>query len=554
MGPNLRSFLEGLPLPAWAITDRGELEYVNDAWIRFTGQDPVSDGAEWTEAILEGDRSAIDGACSNALLHGEPFQLEFQLRRADGQYRWLTCFASPYEERDGTTNGVVGMCTDLTEHRHREEQLAFMATHDALTGLPNRRMFEQSLERAILRSRRGEPGALLVLDIDFFKTYNDARGHLEGDQALINFALLLHQQLRAGDLLARIGGDEFAVLFERTSLDEAVAIAERMRNAAAREEFVAQARFHGLSMSAGLVPLDGDHDSRRLFELADGAMYEAKESGRNKVCVARLSEAPAGEDPGRTASTVLDALAEDRFLLYFQPVVRLADGTVEYCEALLRLRGRDGDIVLPDDFLSMAVRLGLMPRLTRRVVDLALTSLAQVPKSIVAVNVSAEDLTDNTLADYIEARAREAGADMHRLLFEVGEGALVGNLFSARSWMNELRRWGCRFVLDEFGAGLGLVALLKELPFDCVKLDASLTSDLGGDEGGQRFAEAVRGLIESQGLDVVASWIETQSQLDSITRAGFTMAQGFQIEVPGPDLDALMTRFPTSAGVASRLR
>ena len=540
----LRNFLDSVPMPAWSVGSDSRLKYVNCAWEEFTGCDldtEVADG--WLQDISVDDRPAVERICLDAVASKGPLTTEFQLRRFDGQYRWMTCFASPYIDIDGDVLGVVGMCMDMTERRQREEQLAFMATHDSLTGLPNRRMFEGSLERAVQRARRGEGGALLMLDVDNFKSYNDARGHLDGDQALINFSLLLQRHLRAGDLMARIGGDEFAVLLERTDLDEAEDIAERMRAATAKEDFVAEARVHELGISAGLVPVDGRLDARPLFDLADAAMYEAKESGRNRVIILHPGDREASRETERVSAKVREALAGQRFQLYYQPVVRLDGEGVAYYESLVRMLEPDGRVMLPVEFLTTIERLGLMPRLTRQIIAILLQALVDHPEAVVSMNVSPGDLADDSLPRFIEEELRRRNLDPSRLVFEMGEGAVVANLAAARYWLQRLRPLGSRFVLDEFGAGLGLFSLLRDLDFEQVKLDGTIIRELSSDGDSRQFVGAVRSLVESQGCTAVASWVENEQLLRRVKEVGFEFGQGYELEMPDPDLKRLISRY-----------
>jgi len=542
--PILRNFLDRAPMPAWYVDGECDLLHANAAWLDFAGADLDRErGQGWLDHVIPEDRVEVRNACVDAMGTDRAASAEVQVRRADGQSRWLTCFVSPYVGEDGVPEGVAGLCMDLTERRQREEQLAYMATHDSLTGLPNRRMFEAALDRSVKRARRGETSALLLLDLDNFKSYNDALGHLEGDQALINFALLLQRHVRAGDLLARIGGDEFAVLLERTSLAEAIDVAERMRRASWEEDFVMAARMHELGISAGLVPVEGGLDSRALFDVADAAMYEAKEAGRNRVVVRKTSAEETGADTERLATRVRDALANERFQLYYQPVVRLDGRGVAYYESLVRMVDPDGEVHLPAEFLATVGRLGLMPRLTRQVIGMLTRELAEHPEAVVSMNVSAGDLAEDALPRFLEEELRRLDLDPSRLVLEIAENSVVANLTGTRNWMRRLHGLGCRFVLDEFGAGLGLFGLLRELDFEQVKLDGTIVRELSDDGHSRDFVAAVRSLVESQGCVAVASWVETERMLDRIREIGFELGQGYGLQMPEPDLGRLLARY-----------
>lgn len=536
----LHEFLDGLPLPVWMSNWVGEVVFVNAAWRRFVGDSRPADSPDTMRAE---DRSQIQRIISEGVSRSEPFQSELQLRRADGQYRWLVCLSSPWSAVDGSFEGLIGMCMDLTERRQREEQLAYMATHDSLTGLPNRRMFESSLSRSVARARRGTPSVLLMIDLDNFKTYNDVLGHLEGDQALINFSLLLRKHVRSGDLLARIGGDEFAVLFEQTDVDEAMAVAQRMRVAASSEEFVTRSLELELSISAGLVPIDGTLEARAAFDLADLAMYAAKEQGRDRVVLRRPDDSGEIRDDDRMSDHIRQGLADQRFVMYFQPVINLEDSSVAYYESLIRLPLSESKMLMPAEFLPTAERLGLMPRLTRLVIGMVVHALASTPGVSISINLSRGDLADDSLPRFVDEELRRQGVDPARLVLEMSESAVMGNLTSARNWMDRLGRAGCLFALDEFGAGLGLFGILRELPFDQVKLDGSIITALSVEGENTAFVEAVRGLIESQGHSAVASWVEDETMLQRVKKAGFELGQGYHLQVPSPDLEALVASF-----------
>jgi diguanylate cyclase (GGDEF)-like protein/PAS domain S-box-containing protein len=543
-------FLEGLALPAWIVGPDGTLEYVNAAWCDIAGRS----GAEQLERglltdILADDRAPFERLLHKALDGRSSFQSEFQFRRADGQHRLLSCSASTLFDSTGVSGGLIGVCVDLTERRQREEQLAFMATHDSLTGLPNRRLFDDTLGRATARARRGNHSTLMLLDIDNLKSYNDARGHLQGDQALVNFALLLQRHVRAGDLLARIGGDEFAVLFEGTGVAEAREVAERMRVAVGGEDFVSDSRRYELGLSAGLVLVDGTLDPHDVLDLADAAMYEAKAAGRNRIMVTQPGEVPTAPKE-RISSRVREALADERFTLHFQPVVNLNDGSVVYYETLVRMVDTDGEVLSPSEFLTSMERLGLMPRLTRMIVTLALHALTDNPTASVSLNIAAGDLADDSLPRFVHEELRRQGVDPARLLFEMPETAVMGNLAATRNWMDRLGPLGCRFVLDEFGVGFGMFGLLRELDFEQVKLDGSIVTALSANGDNRQFVESVRRLIESQGRIAVAIWVESAELLDKARSVGFTLAQGYHLERPSPDLAELIRRHERTDAVS----
>jgi len=275
--------LSALEFPAFLLGPDGVIAFGNAAWTAMVGDTSTAAGWEWLVSISDDDRKRVKLALQRALAEEHPTDMEFHVSHTGGPVRVLSVVGSPFK-RNGNFVGLIGVCWDVTERRRRERRLEFIAGHDQLTGLASRRAFEEALARASSRAARGVQSMLLYLDIDHLKAYNDERGHLEGDQAIINLAMLLHAHVRASDVPARIGGDEFAILLENATADEANEIAERIR-AAASIEFVAGARAADLGVSGGLARVDGGVDPRIVMDRADAALYAAKQRGRHRIVV-----------------------------------------------------------------------------------------------------------------------------------------------------------------------------------------------------------------------------------------------------------------------------
>lgn len=530
--------LDALDLPAFGVDEHGRCVCHNRRWSREFGQ-PADSEWDVLSVVIEEDRDRVRRVLAHALASHRGAELEFQAELTNGSREILACCASFYRGASGPS--LICVCWNVTERRRHEERLAFMAGHDPLTGLANRRAFEESLTRAVARAERGGTAVLMMMDLDHLKAYNDGRGHLDGDQALVNLAMLLRSQVRSGDLPARVGGDEFAVLLEDTSVEAAEEIAERIRVAASSAEFVPAARQYGLGISAGITAIEPGVDGRTLFDRVDAALYAAKGQGRNRV----VRWTPAVDVSGnseRLASRVRSAFAEDGFYLVYQPVMRLADRSVAYYEALARMRAAEParHPFKPAEFLPVIDRLGLMPRLTRRLVERATWELAATPAAAIAVNLSPADLGDEELlADVVRiVSADEAGRN--RLLFEVSEATLLANLPGGRAWMERLAPLGCRFVLDDFGTGMGVFVLLREPHISQVKLSHTVMRALCEQESNRSFVSALRELIESQGKVAVAGFIETDELLDDVCDAGFSWGQGYRLQEPIEELKALL--------------
>lgn len=530
-------FLEGLEAPVGLLDAAGELRFVNKAWVQAFG--PRVDGSfEWLAHVASDDADHVRRAVDAALRERRADEVEFLVADARNANRAMSCALSPIRVEDGRFAGLSLICRDITERHRREQRLAFMAGHDPLTGLANRRTFEEELARSVSRAQRGGRGVVLMLDMDHLKHYNDARGHLAGDQALVNMAMLLRTHVRASDLPARIGGDEFAVLLEDASLDEAFEIANRMGSAAREGTFVDGARDFSLGLSGGLAQIERGSDPVTILDRADVALYAAKSQGRDRM-IRWTPTLGVTTSAGLLGSRLRYSLAEGTLSLAYQPVVRLDDGSVSYYESLARLRDEEGSEYWPADFLPVAERLGLMGRLTRRVVELAVDTLAANPDVSLSVNLSQSDLVDARLMDDVERMFDEQGVSPKRLVFEVSEAAAMIQLPAMARLAQRLSQLGCRLVLADFGTALGSFALLHEIPADEVKLSRSVIRALEDSEESRSFVRAVRELIESHGRVAVAAFVESEALLADARDAGFTYGQGFQLAVPSEDLVAL---------------
>jgi diguanylate cyclase (GGDEF)-like protein len=524
-------------IPALVVDASGAARWFNAAWVSAVGK-PAGEPWAWLDSAEPMERERIRRDVAHVRGHGSPVETELTLRAPDGGRVDVVLASAEVGGRD-SDDAVIVMAWDVTRHRENEERLAFMAGHDSLTGLANRRAFSDSLERAVRRAERGVPSVLMLFDVDRLKAFNDLWGHASGDQALVNTALLIRRHIRAADLPARIGGDEFAVLLEGSTLDGAVAIAERIRRSAAADEMVQGAHDARLGLSCGVTVIDTSiTDGHAALERADRALYAAKAAGRDRVVVwsQELVADPASD---RIAVLIRDAFTTDALSLVYQPVVRLADSSVAYFESLARLTRRDGRVLSAPEFLPVAERLGLMSKVSRRVVELAVEALIEVPDVNVSVNVSDIELADELLLAEIVELVDRSGIAAGRLIFEVPESALLANPVAGRRWMESVSAAGCRCVLDDFGTGTGMLVLLCEPDIDQVKLSRTVTLALAAEDVRRDFVLALRDLIESQGKDAVATYLESERLLGQAKDAGFEFGQGFGLEVPSSDLAAL---------------
>lgn len=529
--------LEWFVLPAVILSADGRLVYSNAAWRSVCGESSREEWA-WLDAIAVEERDVVREQIIRSMAARQSTEVELDVYTPLGDPQTLCVTFGPVLLDTG--QGLLGIARDISVSRKREQRLVFMAGHDPLTGLANRHTFTEALERsASLATTRGVPSMLVLLDMDHLKRYNDAFGHLEGDQALVNLSLLLRSHIRASDLAARIGGDEFALLLNGASLADADDIASRICEAA-RGEFVAGARKLQLGVSGGIASVEPDVDPRVIMDRADSAMYASKQQGRHRFLKWDVALGSLATN-SVTAGRVRDALSNHHGLtLVFQPVVSLKDGSVSYYESLVRMVGDCGKLLMPCEFLPTVDRLGLAPRLTLRVLELALESIAEHPGVRLSMNLSPTDITDASLLDEVEACIRTAGADPSALVFEVPESTLLSNLAEGRAWIERLASLGCHFVLDDFGVGLGVFVLLNEKDIEQVKLSRTVIEALRHSRESRIFVKAVRELIESQGKSTVAAFIETESMLADVIEAGFTFSQGYALHEPEADLTGLI--------------
>jgi diguanylate cyclase (GGDEF)-like protein len=443
------------------------------------------------------------------------------------------------------------------------ERLAYEASHDSLTGALNRREFDRRLASTLTRPTADAGraaalatdgrGALCFLDLDRFKIVNDSCGHASGDLLLRQVTDLIRGLMRAGDDLARIGGDEFAVLLHGTDRDGATAFAERARRAVADFRFVDGGRVFTVGVSIGVVLLTAAHAEdlgAGALRAADAACYAAKDRGRNRVHVFEADDGEVEIRQGqvRWAEQVMSAIRTDAFTLYYQPIAAISPGgqpTVG--ELLIRLRAEDGTLVTPAVFLPAAERYNLLGHIDRWVVGAALAALGRRyaaggsagADEVFSINLSGASIGDEALLQFVRDGLVAHGVPPEVICFEVTETMAITDLDMAIRFINELRALGCRFALDDFGSGLSSFTYLKRLPVDYVKIDGNFVRDLVTDPVDRAMVESVNRIAHEMGLQTVAEFVESDQTLRCLDRIGVDYAQGYAIGRPEPFEDWL---------------
>jgi diguanylate cyclase (GGDEF)-like protein len=424
--------------------------------------------------------------------------------------------------------------------------LAHAATHDDLTGALNRRGFDVVLQDTLSRVRGQRSAAVLYIDLDDFKAINDSLGHPAGDAFLVSHGALLNQVVRPGDALARLGGDEFAVLLHDVDEDEAVATAQRLLQALRRHTVELYGRHVKTTASIGiaLAPAHGT-TVEGLLAHADAAMYEAKERGRNRIAVydASGSTEILSESRLEWRRSIDEALQYDRFRLYAQPVVDLRTRRVSAYEVLIRMQRDDGELVLPEAFLGIAERFGMIDDIDRWVLAHACAVLSERQAAglpvLLSVNVSTRTLLHAGLHSFLAEQIQRSGADPRQLIIEITETMAVDDVEGMLRQMNEIRELGIRFALDDFGAGYSSFSHLRRLPVDYLKIDGSFVQRLGSDGNDRAIVGAIAQLAQSLGRETVAEFVEDEATALELERLGIRYGQGYYLGEPAPIEEAL---------------
>ena len=497
--------------------------------------------ADLTKAMGALDRGDLDAA------RAQPVTTLVTVTSRDEVGAMAAAFNTMQEEVARAATSLDGARRQLLRSR---SDLEYLATHDALTALPNRRFLEAEIDRVVSQCvADGRPGAIVVFDLDGFKYVNDSRGHDAGDRVLVKVAQLLRAGLRPGDLIGRLGGDEFAALLPGSSQDDAVDVVHRLLDALRAEAIIVDAgRAVRVTASVGMAFFD-QHTPRAAHDLlidADVAMYDSKDSGRDRVSLASIAQPHQADLRGRHTwvDRIREALEADLFVLHAQPIRNLASGQTDRYELLLRMTDRDGALTLPGEFLPAAERSGLITGIDRWVIAKACQLLGDSQRAgqdlHFEVNLSGPSIGDPDLLALIETNLaqlpRRGG-----LVIEVTETAAIIDVPRAQAFADHLAALGCAFALDDFGAGYGSFYYLKHLPFDYLKIDGEFIRGLVTSHADQVVVTSLVQIARQLGKQTVAEFVENQPTLDLLTDLGVDFAQGYHIGRPAP-LPSLSSR------------
>jgi len=467
------------------------------------------------------------------------------LLRRDGTEVAINESAAPIRDRAGEIAGVVLVLHDVRREREYASQLSYQASHDALTGLINRREFEHRLSLALASARDlGRTHAMLYLDLDQFKIVNDTCGHAAGDELMRQISMLLQGRLREGDTLARIGGDEFGVVLENCSPEHAERIADELRQTVTDFHFVWHDRSFTIGVSIGLVLIaDAPLTLADVLSAGDAACYMAKEKGRNRVQLYHRKDSELAVRHGEMewVARLHGALDANRFCLYSQRIIAVAPRRrpATMFELLIRMVDEQGQLVPPMAFIPAAERYNLMPAVDRWVIRTALPMIARARAAeggdaVYIINLSGASLGDERLLDFIREEIDLCSVASDAICFEVTETAAIANLAKAARFIGELRDLGCRFSLDDFGAGMSSFGYLKHLPVDFLKIDGSFVTDMLIDPIDGAMVESINHIGHVMEKKTIAEFVENEQILKRLREIGIDYAQGYGIERPKP--------------------
>jgi diguanylate cyclase (GGDEF)-like protein/PAS domain S-box-containing protein len=550
-----RTVLESLGEALLTTDQAGRVDYANPAAAQLLGVESRALHGRALDQVIalvdETDRKLLKDPVELALRGTSSFGLgrrAFLLARQAGAERSIELTVTPLKSSENATEEIIGsvvLLHDVTEMRGITRQMSYQATHDALTGLINRREFERRLAEALDGAHDGQAHHVLCfIDLDHFKVVNDTSGHQAGDALLREAAKLMRQAVRDSDTVARVGGDEFALLLSGCPIEKGRQIADDLARAVGEHRFVWRDRIHEIGASIGLVELARDSGTvEEILAAADSACYVAKKRGDGKVAVYSARDEAAARHSGdiQWLRTLQAALRDNSFRLYWQPIMPTwdSDESGPSMEVLVRLSNEKGQELSPIELVRAAERYRLMGLVDRWVVQTTFTALGRGAISLtgrhsIAVNISGQTLADARFLDFVVECFDRSGVDPAQVCFEIAESAVIANLDAARRFVAVLHGMGSQFALDDFGSNIGSFSSLKNLPMDYLKIDGSFMQNLARDSVNQAMVTATIKLARSLNFKVIAEQVEDAAGLDAARNIGVDYVQGYAVGKPKP--------------------
>ncbi|MFQ5660370.1 MAG: EAL domain-containing protein [Gammaproteobacteria bacterium] len=517
--------------------------YVSENLREISGYSPeemTSDPDFWINHVHPDDRQGILHEIERNLQR-DGGSVQYRFLHSDGTYRWI------YDQhrvirQDKTPIEIIGSWTDITEQRQLKEVLDYKSSHDELTGLINRKEFEILLQQLLdkMRSDANEH-VLCYMDLDQFKVINDTYGHVAGDELLRQLSKELQSRLRRRDILARLGGDEFGILLKYCALQEAQRVLNIIQEAIHEFRFLWDGKHFVITASTGVVPINrnsGNPDN--ILGLADSACYAAKEAGRDRIHIYTESDESLGQRRQEMlwVERINRALEEDRFYLYYQPIVAINDNIQhEHYELLIRMMDEEGDLVPPGAFLPAAERYNLSTKIDRWVIQTTFSWLEAYSELLEfrcswGLNLSGQSLADEGLLEFVIKDLARKKIPAEKIYFEITETAAIANLKNATRFISAMKDHGCRFALDDFGSGLSSFAYLKNLPVDYLKIDGAFVKNIVNDNTDFVMVKAINDIGHALGKTTIAEFAENNDIIMKLKHVGVDYAQGYGICKP----------------------
>lgn len=560
-----RDFVQGLLETAQVMiltqSSAGRILTANELTLQLTGfEHRELRGRHFRSLILESKVIDDFDEMFNELWAGKRHRLqhEGELLCKEGTRRHVVWVHTRLQDHNPDNVAVLSVGLDVTERVEAETRYMWLANHDPLTGLFNRRGFHEELERLYSEVERNQARAALVLfDLDHFKDINDTVGHLAGDELLAKLASELKARIRKADIPSRLGGDEFAVLMPNQTSEGAMAFATLLNKRLTSLPISVQQKMFHVTASIG-VALIPDHGSNieEIIANADLAMYQAKNSGRGRIHMFSYSDHARERISDRTywKQTIQKALLHKHFFFHYQPILAIGSGQIPYYEALVRLRGDDGKPIPPGEFLEYAQLTGLIREIDRYVVEEAIRFLHRHRENhrfkAIHVNLSASALSNRDWTEPLKSAIKSREIVPERLIFEITETAAIGDFGTAKDIMEELGSLGFRFAIDDFGVGFASFSYLRHLPVQFVKIDQSYVNCISDNPRDQAFVSAITTLAHGNNIEVIAEGIEDAATLETIASLGVDLAQGYFIGRPAPFEEETESSYVTGPGAA----
>ncbi len=492
----------------------------------------------WFNHIHPDDSNWLEHVIQKQMEDKGEFSMDFRMLHRSGDYLWIRSIHNV--EFDNSKLISRGLLIDIDEQKKNEERIIYLADHDALTGLYNRRRFQEELEHQVAYAQRfKQTSTLLFLDLDQFKYINDTLGHQAGDECLLAVTRSLTSTLRSIDIMGRLGGDEFGIILPHTTIDKAEVVAQHLLNKLAVKTPLPQELNTHISASIGVTAFP-EHGSTptELLAKADAAMYAAKHRGRNQFHTYEHDDDTLTQMHAKVhwEDKIHHALADDRFVLHYQPIVNLKTNEVIHYEALLRLQDHDGSLIYPHAFLDTAEHFGLIRDIDKWVLRHAVKMQAESVKNntpiSIAINLSGRNFGHSDILHHLQQALNEFEADPHALIFEVTETVAVENFGRARSFIDSLRTLGCRFALDDFGVGYSSFHYLRNMPVDMIKIDGSFVRNLHLNQFDRIIIKAISDIADGLAIMTIAEFVENEEIQDLLLDLGIEFGQGYHLAMP----------------------